>query len=121
MRVHDIVEEEGFRCDLPQEILPPGPSADPIKVLRLNSKLVRSCDVVLSILDSPGEGVFFELGAAYALGKPIVAFRSQTNDHLGKVVEGVWLTLPQSRKATSLDELRFALRRLRRKGESGHE
>jgi len=110
-KLRDLVEGEGFSCLLPQEILPPGPMAEPVAVLHLNWKLVRSCDVVLSVLDSPGEGVLFELGVAYALRKPIVAFRSDSASYLGKVVEGLWLTLPPSRKASSLDELRMALRR----------
>jgi len=75
--------------------------------------LVEQCDLVLSVLDEPGEGVIFELGFAYALGKPIFAFRSNGQSYLGKVVEGLWLELPESQKAKTLDELRSRLKHLR--------
>lgn len=109
-KIKKILEEEGFICIMPQDILPPGRNTDSIEVLRQNFELVKKCDIMLSILDAPGEGVIFELGVAYALGKPIFAFRSDRQSYLGKVVEGMWLSLPESRKAKSLDELKSKLR-----------
>ena len=112
-KIKEILEEEGFICILPQNILPPGPNADPKKVFRRNVELVKKCDIVLSVLDAPGEGVIFELGVAHALNKPIVAFRSNGQSYLGKVIEGLWLTLPESQKATTLEELRNRLKHFR--------
>lgn len=113
IKIKKILEEEGFICILPQEILPPGTNVDPKEVLRRNVELVKKCDIVLSLLDAPGEGVIFELGLAHALGKRIVAFRSNKVCFHGKVVEGLWSKLPESRKAMTLDELRSKLKRLR--------
>jgi nucleoside 2-deoxyribosyltransferase len=113
MKIKEILEEEGFSCICPQEILPPGANTDPKEIFRQNVKLVKQCDIVLSVLDAPGEGVIFELGVAHALGKPILAFRSNKQSYLGKVIEGLWAELPESRKAETLDELRNKLKHLR--------
>lgn len=120
-KIKEILEEEGFTCILPQSILPPGPSADPKEVLKRNVESVKKCDIVLSVLDAPGEGVIFELGVAHALNKPVIAFRSNGQSYLGKVIEGLWLTLPQSQKATNLEELRHRLKHFRTVGSVSHE
>lgn len=106
------VESAGFECILPQDILPPGPDVDSVRVFESNVEAVRRSDCVLSILDSPGEGVMFELGFATALGKPTILFRSDRQSYLGKVIEGVWTSAPSSRKATSLAELSRALEQI---------
>ena len=106
-----VLEEEGFECIMPQEILPPGPNTDPIKILRNNQQLMESSDIVLSVLDKPGEGVIFELGVAFAIGKPIVIFRSDEQDYLGKVVEGIYELMPEDRKAGNPQELRKIIRK----------
>jgi len=106
-----VLEEEGFECIMPQEILPPGPNTDPIKILRNNQHLIESSDIVLSVLDKPGEGVIFELGVAFAIGKPIVIFRSDEQDYLGKVVEGIYELMPEDRKAGNLQELKKIIRK----------
>jgi nucleoside 2-deoxyribosyltransferase len=113
LSIKKILEEEGFSCIFPQEILPPGTDVNPVKVFSQNTDFVKKCDVVLSVLDAPGEGVLFELGYAYALCKPIVAFRSNGVGYLGKVIEGLWKQLPESQKATTLEELRCKLRGFR--------
>ncbi len=113
IKIRNILEDEGYSCILPQKILPPTLSADPEKVFRQNVEFVKECDIVLSVLDAPGEGVIFELGVAHALGKPIIAFRSNGQSYLGKVIEGLWLVLPESQKATSLNELKNKLRTFR--------
>lgn len=120
-KIKEILEEEGFTCIFPQGILPPGPNADPREVFRQNVAFVRECDVVLSVLDEPGEGVIFELGVAQALNKPIIAFRSNGFSYLGKVIEGFWLTLPKLQKATTLAELRNRLKHFRIAGRVSRE
>jgi nucleoside 2-deoxyribosyltransferase len=120
-KIREILEEEGFACILPQSILPPGPDADPKEVFRRNVEFVKRCDIVLSVLDAPGEGVIFELGVAHALKKPIIAFRSNGHSYLGKVIEGLWSTLPESQKATNLDELRNKLKHFHAVGSAPHE
>ncbi len=106
-----MLEEEGFKCIMPQEILPPGPNTDPVKILNSNQRLIESSDIVLSILDKPGEGVIFELGVAFALGKLIVIFRSDEQEYLGKIVEGIYQLIPNDRKTGNIKELGKIVRR----------
>ena len=106
-----VLEEEVFECVMPQEILPPGLNIDPVKILINNQHLIESSDVVLSVLDKPGEGVIFELGVAFALGKSIVIFRSDEQDYLGKIVEGIYSLIPSDRKTGDLQELGSIIRK----------
>lgn len=110
-RLKRILIEAGFECLLPQEILPPGRNIDEVEILKNNQRLIESSDVVLSVLDKPGEGVIFELGVAFALGKAIIVFRSSEEDNLGKIIEGIYKLLPKDRKARNLRELRTILRK----------
>ena len=110
-RLKHIVIEEGLECLLPQEILPPGQNIDDVEILKNNKCLIESSDIVLSVLDKPGEGVIFELGVAFALGKPIIIFRSDEQDYLGKIVEGIYKLLPEDRKTGNLQELGTILRK----------
>lgn len=110
-RLKRIVTEEGLECLLPQEILPPGRNIDEVEILKTNQRLIESSDIVLSVLDKPGEGVVFELGVAFTLGKPIIIFRSSEEDNLGKIIEGVYKLLPEDSKAGNLRELRTILRK----------
>lgn len=109
-RLKRILAEEGFECLLPQEVLRPSRNADSVQILRNNMRLIESCDVVLSVLDKPGEGVIFELGVAFALNKPIIIYRSDQQSYLGKIVEGLCRTIPKDRIAGSLKELRVVIK-----------
>lgn len=107
--VAKIVREIGHNCYVPQEHLPPGGGASSVDVFEHNLRAVSESDAVLTILDKPGSGVVFEVAYAFALDKPILVFRSDKQDYLGKVLEGFWATVPARRKATTLDELRMIL------------
>lgn len=110
-RLKRIVIEEGLECLLPQEILPPGRNIDEVEILKTNQRLIESSDIVLSVLDKPGEGVIFELGVAFTLGKPIIILRSNEQDNLGKTIEGIYKLLPQDRKTGNLQELGTIIRK----------
>lgn len=107
-----LVRSCGYDCYVPQEHLPPGGGASPTAVLQYNIDAVTASDLILSVLDKPGSGVVFELAYAFALRKPIVVFRSDKQDYLGKVLEGFWSITPTGYKATSLEELRQILLQL---------
>lgn len=102
----------GYHCYVPQEHLPPGGGATSIEVFEHNIAAVGAHDLVLGVLDKPGSGVVFELAYAYALRKPIVVFRSDKQDYLGKILEGFWDATPRTHRATSLEELETQLARL---------
>jgi len=109
-RLKRVLTKEGFECLLPQEVLKPGKNVDSVQILKNNMRLIESCDIVLSVLDKPGEGVIFELGVAFALNKPIIILRSDEQDYLGKIIEGLCSTIPKERKAANLEELRSILK-----------
>ena len=110
MEIDRIVKEIGYRTYLPQANIPPGSDVDPLKVLKANIAAVSKSDLVLTVLDKPGLGVAFELGYSVASKKKVIAFRTDPQDYLGKVVEGFWQDLPQASKATSFRELKTILR-----------
>lgn len=109
-RLKRILTQEGFECLLPQEILRPGKNVDSVQILKNNVRFIKSCDILLAVLDKPGEGVIFELGVAFALNKPIIVFRSEEQDYLGQIIEGLYKTIPKDRKATNVKELRSVLK-----------
>lgn len=111
--ISSLVVDLGFTCYSPQEKIPPGSSLAPAVIFEENRRAVDESDIILCVLDKPGLGVVFELGYALAQGKTIVAFRSDQQDYLGKVLEGLWERLDTDRKATTLDRLREILSQLR--------
>jgi nucleoside 2-deoxyribosyltransferase len=108
----DLVRSNGHHCYVPQEHLPPGGGASALEIFEHNVAEVCKSDLVLTVLDKPGSGVVFEMAYAYALNKPILAFRSDQQGYLGKVLEGFWAALPVAQRATTLAELRSLLANL---------
>jgi hypothetical protein len=110
--VAQIIRGTGHECYVPQEHLPPGGGASSVDVFEHNIRAVTESDAILTILDKPGSGVVFEVAYAFALDKPILVFRSDKQDYLGKVLEGFWATVPPGCRATTLEELQAALAQL---------
>lgn len=104
-----ILDDLGIEYYLPQDAIQPGQGVDAAAVLEANLRAIEQCNVVLSVLDKPGLGVVFELGQALAMKKCVILFRSDMQDYLGKIMEGVWAG--QSNKARSLEELKAILQR----------
>lgn len=109
-----VLRECDLEYYLPQAELPPDSDVSSLEVLRANSNAVRAADVILSILDKPGHGVVFELGYAMALGKRIIAFRTDSQDYLGKILEGVWEGLEPGSRVSSLPALKTAFTELKK-------
>ena len=110
-----ILHDEGFDYYLPQEVFPPGTSISSVSIFHENLAALKDCDVVLSVLDRPGLGVAFELGVAFALGKIVILLRTDKQDYLGKIMEGLWQSTESELRAVDLEELRSVLRRIRSK------
>ncbi len=75
--------EQAVPCSviLPQDITVSGRKNDPRhfgEIFRQCIEGVNACDVVVAILDGPDadSGTAFEVGYAYALGKPVVGVRT---------------------------------------------
>jgi nucleoside 2-deoxyribosyltransferase len=110
--ITEIIRETGLTCFAPQENLPPGRGIAATAIFQQNVDAVTDCDIVLVLLDKPGSGVIFELAYGFALKKTIIAFRSDQQDYLGKIIEGFWELTPSDCKARTLDELRQIFSRL---------
>lgn len=108
----EIANELGFDVYFPQEVIPPQNNASATRIFEANLQAIKDCDIVLSVLDKPGLGVIFELSYALAINKTIMVFRSDRQDYLGKVIEGLWEKLQQKYKAQTLDELKDVLRKI---------
>ncbi|MCK4386420.1 MAG: nucleoside 2-deoxyribosyltransferase [candidate division Zixibacteria bacterium] len=105
-----IVKELGFEIYLPQEVIPPGTNASAKRVFEANLQAVKDGDIVLSVLDKPGLGVIFELAYALALKKSVILFRSDKQDYLGKIIEGLWGSFEEKNKAQTLEKLKKILK-----------
>ena len=108
----EIVRAEGFEVYLPQEAMPPGSNIASAEIFKENLKAIERCDIVISVLDHAGLGVALELGYAVAKGKVILAFRSDLQSYLGKVLQGFWNSLEKAKKAKNFDELKVILHNL---------
>ena len=98
-------------CYAPQIEVPLGTPLSAQEILQKNLEAIWEADVVLTVLDNPGVGVGVELGYTLHAAKPIIAFRP-SNAYLGKMLEGLWESLPADYKATTLDGLHAVLSRL---------
>ena len=120
LHLRDFIRSEGFDTYLPQEdggllsdLINTNVSEDEIRenLFKRDYQEIKNCDIILCLLDGRiiDEGVCFELGAAYALGKDCFAFktdsRSSLRGHDNLMVEGSLRSISKS-----WDELRDNLK-----------
>lgn len=69
---------------------------------KIDEEQLKSADVVVVALtaDNPDSGTAWEMGAAYAWGKPIVYVSDKNNGNLMTVMSGTYNTLDPSELAT---------------------
>jgi len=113
--IAQIMTDLGFEFYLPQEAIPPANSTSATSIFEANLQAVKNCDIVLSILDKPGLGVIFELAYALAINKPVILFRSDKQDYLGKVIEGLWEKHDPKNKSRTLEQLKRILKTYKEK------
>jgi nucleoside 2-deoxyribosyltransferase len=96
----------GLSAFLPQEQFPLQTSHTAVEILLGNDAALRRSRAVIFIPDDAGEGVYFEIGIAFALGKHIIGYSELDNTHhLGKIPQAIWELIPAVRKAHGLAEL----------------
>lgn len=108
-RIIEIIRASSLGVFAPQLELPLGGPLSALEIKERNVQAIRGCALVVSVLDKPGLGVAYEIGVADTLSKPVIAFRTEFQPYVGKILEGVWESLPQNRRATSFDELQTAV------------
>lgn len=110
-KILEVLSPFGFEMYLPEREIPAGTSMIASEILGANVAAIDSSDLVIAVLDKPGLGVAFELGFATAKGKRIVIFRSDPQDYLGKILEGLYEQIPRNARCTSLAELQRCMER----------
>ena len=81
-----LLEEEGFSTYLPQRDTPL--VSDVKEVFEANIKAISSANIVVAVLVNHGRDLGFELGYAYALGKPIIALVGDDDYKKDKMIFG---------------------------------
>lgn len=122
LEMKKLVESAGHSAFLPQEDgmlsyteIAEGKDVAAIRrrIFELDTEEIRNCDAILCLLDGrvPDEGMCFELGMAYVLGKTCVAYRT---DARTLDAYGVSLILDESFSAVAetMEELREMLANL---------
>lgn len=80
--------EHGLSCFVPHERLPLDAGLSVLEIAEGNRSGIAASRNVLVCLDSAGEGVFYELGYADGLGKPVYLYREEMPVDRGKIIEG---------------------------------
>ncbi len=122
LQVRELLEGHAFRVYLPQEQgegAERGSTPDRSTFLR-HVEVLRASDAVLAICDGPDtdSGTSWEMGYAFALGKPVVALKTDTR----RAAHGRRLNLmleESSRVAGGLEELVPLLGSVLRNQQSG--
>jgi nucleoside 2-deoxyribosyltransferase len=108
--------KDRFEVFSPQEeVLPNESSLSPKKILYLNLGAIDDCDVFILVFDRCDSGAAMEYMRAKMLGKTIIGYRtvkSIKKEDIGKMMEGVWETLPDNMRVSSLDELKKVINKI---------
>ena len=100
-----MLRKYNFEVYSPQEVLPPGIQVSATEIYNANLSAIAGSDIILCVLDKPGLGVIFELAQALAMKKKVIIFRSDIQDYLGKIIEGLWESIDNKYKAQNLQQL----------------
>jgi nucleoside 2-deoxyribosyltransferase len=93
VKLASFVRQLGFQTYLPQEdggvlsdFVKSGESEESARarLFSLDCEFVRKCDILLAVLDGRtiDEGVCFELGLGYALGKVLLGFKTDSRSSI---------------------------------------
>ncbi|MEL6560489.1 MAG: nucleoside 2-deoxyribosyltransferase [Bacteroidota bacterium] len=80
-------------------------SATDLEIFSRNIKALELSRNVIFIPDQAGDGVFFEVGMAHALNKPIYGYSQLNEISQGRMAKGLWDFIPDDMKSKSEIEL----------------
>ena len=103
--IQGLAVSNGMKIYVPK--LDPGASAS--EILERNKLAVMKSSVFLFVPDEAGEGVYYELGFADALGKTIIGYSETGVSALGKMTRGIWESLPDQQRCNNRQTLNEAL------------
>lgn len=82
-----LIKSYNFTIYAPQDELPVSSMASDEEILLENVTAIKKTKYVLAILHGAGEGVYLELGIAYALGKNIIVYFDKKGTN-GRMISG---------------------------------
>lgn len=115
-QVEAVVASEGFETFLPHRDNPPKDEHNVADIFRNDRRGIDECDVVVASLNGviTDDGTAWELGYAYAKGKHIVGLHTDWRRRFDHEVVNLMIECSLDALVHSLDELRAALRAIRR-------
>ena len=105
----ELTESLGMSIFAPGRETRSEPPMSSVEIVAQNCRAIQEACVFVFVPDDAGEGVYYELGFADALGKIVVGFSLAGVEELGKVIQGRWALLPPNRRATRLSDFREIL------------
>jgi nucleoside 2-deoxyribosyltransferase len=114
-RIENAINEAGFNHTyMPQGELPQILNFTNMNFYKRIIDELEHGDIMVFSLDKATKDCFFEIGAAYKCGKPIVGIRSKESlkkEYFGKMIEGLWEMLEH--KTNSIDGLKRILEKIK--------
>jgi nucleoside 2-deoxyribosyltransferase len=104
-----LLRSLGMTVFAPQEQLPLGGPASADEIVGRNLVGLEESRLLLFVPEGAGEGVYYEVGYAQALGVPVYGYSPREPGGASKVELGVWARLPPGRRVYSLEQLRAAM------------
>lgn len=86
--IKQLAEQNGLSTFVPHEQLPLDVGLEPLEILNGNRAGIDASQSVLVCLDGAGEGVFYELGYADGVNKPIYFFCEGAAEDRGNILKG---------------------------------
>jgi nucleoside 2-deoxyribosyltransferase len=114
-RVEELVVRCGFRTFLPHRDNPPKDESNVGVIFDNDKGAIDRCDLVVANLNGiiTDDGTAWEIGYAYALGKPIIGLHTDWRLRFAHETVNLMIECSVDRIVRSLDELESALREVR--------
>lgn len=111
-RVEELVVECGFRTFLPHRDNPPKDESNVREIFDNDRTAIDRCDLVVANLNGiiTDDGTAWEIGYAFALGKPIIGLHTDWRLRFAHEVVNLMIECSVDRIVRSLEELESALR-----------
>jgi nucleoside 2-deoxyribosyltransferase len=115
-QVEAVVASEGFTTFLPHRDNPPKTEHNVAEIFGNDRRGIDECDVVVASLNgvTTDDGTAWELGYAFARGKHLIGLHTDWRRRFDHEVVNLMIECSLDEMVHSLDELRAALRAVRR-------
>jgi nucleoside 2-deoxyribosyltransferase len=113
-RIERLVADAGFETFLPHRDNPPKDETNVAEIFANDRRGIDECDVVIASLNGviTDDGTAWELGYAFALGKPIIGLHTDWRRRFDHETVNLMIECSLTRLVHSLDEVSGALAEL---------